>query len=210
MEDEKRPRLADLSMADEAADLSLAPATEQIPQLRALLLKGAYVKVRTGYSLRELICEQFRVSPDYLERDIKVVFLNYSPVDDLDSATIKDGAILALCGAMPGVVGAAMRRDGLPSMRSSITYKEEERERVHGEGVVYLKLFNLVLDDLGDAFLRRAVYVESIVLADLLTRASDAFWRGCKGITRNGQAITKDGLFDCLATGARWVRFSIH
>src|SRR3990172_1721662 len=131
---EKRPGLTDLSAADEGAAISLEPTREQIPQLRMLLSAGAFVRVVTGHSLRELICEQFRVSPDYLERDIKVLFLNYSPVNDMDSAIIKDEAILALCGAMPGLVGAAMRRDGLSSMRSSITYKKEATERVQGEG----------------------------------------------------------------------------
>jgi hypothetical protein len=207
---EKRPGLTDLYTADEGAAISLEPTQEQIPLLRMLLSTGAFVRVETGHSLRELICEQFRVSPDYLEHDIKVLFLNYSPVNDMDSVIIKDGAILALCGAMPGVVGAAMRRDGLSSMRSSITYKEEATEKVQGEGVIYLKLFNVVMDALGESFLRRAVYVESRTLAEFLGRFSDEFWRECKGIHRNGQAITKDGLFHDLSASERWVQYSIH
>jgi hypothetical protein len=210
MEMEKRPGLTDLSAADEGAAISLEPAREQLPQLRMLLSAGAFVRVETGHSLRELICEQFRVSPEYLEQEIKVLFLNYSPVNDMDSAIIKDGAILALCGAMPGLVGAAMRRDGLSSMRSSITYKEEATERVQGEGVIYLKLFNVVMKDLGESFLRRGVYVESRALAEFLASFSGDFWRECKGIHRNGRAITKDGLFHHLSANETWVRYSIH
>jgi len=60
-----------------------------------------------------------------VKHDIKVLFLDYSPVDDLDAAIIKDGAILALSAAMPGLVGAAMRKDGLSWMRTSITYHEQ-------------------------------------------------------------------------------------
>jgi allantoicase len=81
---------------------------------------------------------------------------------------------------------------------------------VQGEGVIYLKLFNVVMDALGESFLRRAVYVESRTLAEFLGRFSDEFWRECKGIHRNGQAITKDGLFHDLSASERWVQYSIH
>jgi hypothetical protein len=205
----ERPTLAQLSMAD-ATRLVLEPTAAQIPELCALLSKGCFVRVQTGCSLRELICEQFHISPEYLQNDIKVLFLNFSPVNEVDTIFVKDGAILALSGALPGVVGAAMRRDGLSSMRSSITYKESADERVvRGEGVIHVKLFNLVLADLGESFLKRAVYESSAVLAEFLGRFSTDFWRECK-ITRNGEVVTERSLFDHLSADERWMSFSIR
>ncbi|OFX19656.1 MAG: hypothetical protein A2V77_07320 [Anaeromyxobacter sp. RBG_16_69_14] len=205
----ERPTPVQLSVAD-AARLVLEPTAAQIPDLRALLAKGCFVKVRTGCSLRELICEQFQISPEYLKNDIKVLFLNFSPVNEVDTVFVKDGAILALSGALPGVVGAAMRRDGLSSMRSSITYKESVDERVvRGEGVIHVKLFNLVLADLGESFLKRGVYESSAVLAEFLGRFPIDFWRECK-ITRNGQVVREGSLFDDLSADDRWTSFSIR
>ena len=206
----ERPTLAQLSLADGAGRLVLEPTAAQVPELCAFLSKGGFVKVHTGCSLRELICEQFQVAPHYLQNDIKVLFLNFSPVNDVDSVVVKDGAILALSGALPGVVGAAMRRDGLSSMRSSITYKEDAGESVaRGDGVIHLKLFNLVLADLGESFLRRPVYETSAVFAEFLGRFSTDFWRECK-ITRNGEVVTERSLFDDLSAQERWMSFSIR
>ncbi len=205
----EQPTVAQLSTADPLG-LVLEPTAAQIPELFALLAKGCFVKVGTGCSLRELICEQFQISPEYLKNDIKVLFLNFSPVNEVDTVFVKDGAILALSGALPGVVGAAMRRDGLSSMRSSITYKESADERaVRGEGVIHVKLFNLVLADLGESFLKRGVYESSAVLAEFLGRFSIDFWRECK-IFRNGEVVTERSLFDDLSASERWMSFSIR
>ena len=206
----ERPTLAQLSLADRDARLVLEPTAAQVPELCALLSRGVFVKVHTGCSLRELICEQFQVPPDYLQNDIKVLFLNFSPLNDVDSVFIKDGAVLALSAALPGVVGAAMRRDGLSSMRSSITYQGGAEERVvRGEGVIRLKLFNLVLAGLGESFLRRPVYETSKVLAEFLGRFSTDFWRECK-ITRNGEVTTQRSLLDDSSLEERWMSFSIR
>ncbi|HTP25195.1 MAG TPA: hypothetical protein VMK12_05965, partial [Anaeromyxobacteraceae bacterium] len=167
-------------------------------------------RIETGHTLRELVCEQFQISPSYLEKEIKILFLNSSPVDDLDTAFIGAGATLALSGAMPGLVGAAMRRDGLSSMRSGITYREGTSEHARGPGVIFLKLFNKVMEDLAETFLRRSVYVEAEFLADYLGRISPGLWDNCRRITQNGEVVAKRALFDFLASRQGLVRFSIE
>ncbi len=209
MKNEERPELTDLTMADDSDSFSLKPPDELVPRLCTLLQRGCHVRVRTGCTLRELLTDDFRITPDYIKNDIKVLFIDYSPVDDIDTAIIKDGTILALSAAMPGLVGAAMRRDGLSWMCTGITYHEEEREHYSHLGVIQVKLFNQVMADLGESFLRRGVYVKSASLAHFLGKFSEDFWRKCGAITRNGIAMADNELLDCLAAGDRWIRFAI-
>jgi hypothetical protein len=206
---EKSPKLEEIERADVNDILCLKTTEELIPRLSTLMQKGCFVKIRTGCSLSDLLCDQFGISPDYIKNDIKVIFLDYSPVDDLDAAVIKDGAILALSAAMPGLVGAAMRRDGLSWMRSSITYQEHENKHEKEEGVLHVKLFNQVMADLGESFLKRGVYVKSEFLADFLGRFAGDFWQGVREIVKDGDMLTKSSLFDYLTSNERWVKLYI-
>ncbi len=210
MKKEERPELRDLTRADDTDSLTIEPAEEIVPRLCPLLQRGCHVRVRTGCTLRDLLCDDFKITPDYIKNDIKVIFIDYSPVDDLDTAIIKDGAILALSAAMPGLVGAAMRRDGLSWMRTGITYHEEGSAREQHDGVIQVKLFNQVMADLGESFLRRGVYVKSTSLADFFRKFAGDFWQKCGSIMMNGQTITPGYLFDKLAAHERWMRFFIQ
>lgn len=206
MVQESSPKLSEVN---NSYRLEMRPSEEQIPRLCTLLQKGCFVKVKTGCSLSDLLCDQFLISPDYIKNDIKVIFLDYSPVDNLDTAIIKDGSILALSAAMPGLVGAAMRRDGLSWMRTSITYQEHEGEHDSSEGIVHVKLFNQVMADLGESFLKRGVFVKAGFLAGFLGRFAGGFWDGTRGIVLNGDNMTENELIRCLDDEENWVNFSI-
>ncbi len=91
-----------------------------------ILQKGFMVKALTGSSIKNLLCEQYKVEAEYLTDRIKTIFLDGQPVDDVETASVKDGSTLALAAAMPGLVGATFRTGGvLSSFRSGITYKGE-------------------------------------------------------------------------------------
>lgn len=197
-------------MADEAGGIVLEPAAEQIPRLCTLIQKDCFVKIETGSSLRNVLCEQFGITPEYVKGEIKVFFLDNSPVDDLDEAIIKDGATVALSAAMPGLVGASMRQGGLSWMRAGITYHEDGQDQGKNRGVIQLKLFNKVMADLGESFLRRGVYVKSGILAANLDRFSTDFWRDFGEITKNGECVTYSILSDFLKTHDEWVKFAIR
>src|SRR3989304_1732354 len=108
-----------------------------------LLQRGFMLKAQVGCSIKRFLCEQVGLSPEYIAEKIQTVFLDGRPVDDLDSAIIKDGARLALSAAMPGLVGATMRRGGIySSFRNTITHRETGARYAIGEGFVHLKLFN--------------------------------------------------------------------
>jgi len=202
-------KLAEVTEKGESFTVRFEANRELLPRLSTLLQKGCYVRVQAGCSMRDLLCGQFQISPDYVKYEIKVIFLDYSPVDDLDTAIIKDGSIVALSAAMPGLVGAAMRRDGLSWMRSSITYHEDGTGQDVEEGLVHIKLFNQVMADLGESFLLRGVYVNSLFLADFFSRFSDDFWKVCGKIMGNGDPVTGETLIDSLRNRDEWVHVSL-
>jgi hypothetical protein len=210
MQNEERQTLEAITAAGEIAAITIESSVAQTARLATLLKKGCFVRVRTGCSMKELLCEQFNINPEYVRKEIKVIFLNFSPVDDLDTAIIKDGSIIALSAAMPGLVGAAMSRDGLSWMRSSITYHEEAGEHAHQDGLIHMKLFNKVMADHGESFLRRGVYVKSGFLADFLERFDADFWRAGGKISRNGEAMTVNELLKSLKGSDEWVRFTLR
>jgi len=122
----------------------LAPALQQ----------GLQWSVPAGISLQQLFVDHWRLDPDFVARRISTIFLDGHPVDDLAAARIRPGAHLALSGAMPGLVGAVMRRGGLlGSLRSGITHRETAADVGGGETRITVRLFNLLIPELGPQLL---------------------------------------------------------
>jgi hypothetical protein len=141
---------------------------EALPRFHALFQQGVGVSIQTGTSLEDLLCCQWQISRDYVMGRISTLFLDSKPVDDLPSAVVHDGATLALSGAMPGLIGATMRRGGvLASFRTGITYCETTEDGHSGRGRITLKLFNLLIEELGPQFLARGIWVSRSRLAEL-------------------------------------------
>jgi hypothetical protein len=147
------------------------------------------IKARVGCSVRRFLREQIGLSPETIET-IQSIFLDGSPVDDLDSAIIRDGSSLALSAAMPGLVGATMRRGGAySSFRSTITYREAGTQCVSGEGFVRMKLFNLLMAELGPGFLKKGIFVRSSDLVDFLAGQPGDFWLGFRQVLVDGKPV---------------------
>ncbi len=161
-----------------------------------LLQRGFTIKARVGCSVATFLREQLGVGPDTLDK-IQSIFLNSSPVDDLETAMITDGARLALSAAMPGLVGATMRRGGAyASFRSAITYHETAAQCVSGDGHVRIILFNLLMDELGPGFLKKGFFVSSKDLSDFLAEQSPDFWRKCRHIRLDNEPVKTSFLAD--------------
>jgi hypothetical protein len=161
-----------------------------IPRFFPLLQQGFMVKARVGCSIKTLLCQQLGLNPEYLETRIQTIFLDGKPVDNVDSATVKQGSTLALSAALPGLVGATLRKGSYyASMRSQISHREEAAPEPHHEGMILLKLFNLILKELGPIFLKQGVWINGKDISDFFTRQSDDFWTGCKGAKLDGEKI---------------------
>ncbi len=133
---------------------------DQIPSFFPLLQKGFTVKARIGVSVQTFLKDHFGLSPEYLRDRVKTIFLDGKTVDDLDKTLILDGSRLALSAALPGLAGAVLRR-GSPyaGLRSRVTEKGRNMSGKEEEGFVFLKLFNLLLPELGPVFLRKGILI---------------------------------------------------
>jgi hypothetical protein len=161
----------------------------KVSELFSFLQGGFFVRdVKVGCSVSTFLTRQLGISPEYIRDHISTVFLDGKPVDDLDSATIRNKSRLALSSALPGLVGATMRQGSVfASFRSSITYRESGL-RAGGEGVVHLKLFNVVMKDLGPSLLTKGILVDACELKNFMKEHHDLL-KGCTKILFNNGPI---------------------
>ena len=156
-----------------------------IPSFFPLLQRGVTIRCRLGISITVFLREKIGATAGTINR-IQSVILDGMPVDDIEQAFIKDGSTLALSAAMPGLVGATLRRGGTySSFRSAITYHEKGSPSLQGEGQVRVKLFNLLMSELGPGMLRKGVIVGGEEMVGLVTIQPREFWKGCRRITIN-------------------------
>lgn len=152
---------------------------------------GVGVAVRVGCSLKDLLCGQFQLDGSYVDCRITTIFLDGKPVDAIGSARIREGSILALSAAMPGLAGAILRRGSVLSpLRANITREDgESSETPERDGVITVKLFNLLAPELAPGFLRRGVLLPAAEAEAFLRRRPPAFWDGCREILLDGKRV---------------------
>ena len=92
---------------------SVAPSKLKI--FHFLLQQGLRMETQGGDSVEDFLVRQLGLNPEVIDEKIQTIFLNGKAVDDLSQAILTDGASLALSGALPGLVGATMRRGGFYS-----------------------------------------------------------------------------------------------
>lgn len=148
-------------------EMQLAP--ELLRLFFPLFQEGVEVEVEAGCSIKQLLTEQFGIHADYIASRITTLFLDSRAVDDAATSLVRDGAVLALSGAMPGLVGATMRSGGhLAAMRGAMSYHNAEEIPEVKRGVIRLKLFNLLLEELGPRLLRRGILLSAARLKAFL------------------------------------------
>jgi len=160
-----------------------------------LLQKGVLVEASLGDTMRTVLCRGLGLDPGYLDNRINTIFLDGQPVDNVDKAVIKEGSVLALSAAMPGFVGAALRKGGYyAGMRGSITHPEETADAQGNIGMFTLKLFNQTCEELGPDLLARGVLVRESDLGEFLAAKPEAFRQDLKEILINGKQSSVDDL----------------
>jgi hypothetical protein len=142
---------------------------DQLGAFFPMLQRGVTVQAEVACPLRELLCGQFGIPQEYLAGRVTTIFLDNRPVDDLDGSLIHEGSRVTLSAAMPGLVGATMRRSGFyATLRKGITHVEKGGDLRAGQGTVRLKLFNLLLPELAPLVLARGILVKRDELNTLL------------------------------------------
>lgn len=163
-----------------------------------LLQQGFQVTAKVGCDIQSMLCDQFEVMPEYVSNRINTVFLNGRPVDDVASAVVPNGATLSLSAAMPGLVGATFRKAScLASFRGTITHRSEtNRSDVCSDGTITLKLFNLLLREVGPIFLKRGIRIEGAALRDCLKYHQATIQTVIEKITMDGRDLTVEQMGD--------------
>jgi hypothetical protein len=172
--------------------LSLALKAESFRVFFPMLEKGVVVRVQVGSSIKSLLCDQVGLTENYVDERIQTCFLNGKPVDDLDAALVRDGSTLAFSAAMPGLLGATLRKGSFyAKMRDSITHREDGKTIAQQEGWVTIKLFNLLIREMGPVFLKRGVWAHGDDLQHLFITQSQPFGSGFLKATLNGRDIDR-------------------
>ena len=176
-------------------ELSIFVKSKLIPFFFQLLGQGFPVNVPANCSIRDLIVGCLGIPDDYLEERIQTLFLNGNVVDDLNSCNIKEGSALALSGAMPGLAGAVLRRGGFyASFRRTISLDDSQSRIDKDYHWIILKLFNMIVKELGPGFLEKGIWVEGKLLQKFLMRhAEELRMHGTSG-DMNGQPADMDNL----------------
>jgi hypothetical protein len=175
--------------------LRLRISSAEKSRFSGIIQKGFGLNTLVGVSIKTFLCDFAGLDPRYIQERISTIFLDGMAVDNIEEAIISEGSILALSSAMPGLAGATLRRDGIyASLRESITYKEKASNCRIKEGIITVKLFNLLIDDIGHVFLQKGIIVKSLELQSFFVKQPDSFWRNCSEIILGGRPIDHEGL----------------
>ncbi|HOP30474.1 MAG TPA: hypothetical protein PK293_13015 [Spirochaetota bacterium] len=139
------------------------------------LQDGFYVKTLSGIGILPFLTEYCNIPENYISDKIKTIFHNGNPVDDIKTVKLYKGSVVAVSGAMPGIVGAMMRI-GSPyaPMRESITEKGNEKGSEGEEIYVKLKLFNSILKDHGERFTVEGVIFDKDIIHSIISKCETA------------------------------------
>jgi hypothetical protein len=176
-----------------------------------LLEKGVVVSANTGCTLRDFLCGQLGLSSAYLDQRVQTLFLDSRPVDNVDTAVVRDGSTLALSAAMPGLLGATMRKGGrYAAFRKDISQSGDECGTCETAGRVTVKLFNMVAREIGERLLETGVEVAGSDLKRIADRYPEALPGHIRQARMDDHEIAADlTLFSRLADHRVWLSVSI-
>ena len=181
-----------------------------VPLFYSLFEKGVVLTTRTGCTLRDFLCSHLGIADEYLDQRIQTLFLDSRPVDDVDQPVVRDGSTLALSAAMPGLLGATMRKGGrYATLRKDISQHGDECGICETSGRVTVKLFNMVAREVGGRLLQAGVEVDGKDLLRIAHRYPDEIRHRIKTAQMDDRAVTPDpAFFSRLAKVRVWLSVS--
>lgn len=134
-----------------------------------LLQKGIYLTIPESCDLMGLLTGPLALTTAYITDRLQTILIDGRPVDDVDSARIHPEARISLSGALPGLAGATLRKGGYyAGLRKSISFDGTAERSGSSRGRVRIKLFNVVLRELGPRLLQEGILVDSADAVDLV------------------------------------------
>ncbi|MCF8027513.1 MAG: hypothetical protein K9K81_04050 [Desulfobacteraceae bacterium] len=170
------------SVSEPSVEIKITVAENRLSLMRLVFGYGIQFKVPAGTRVSNFLQQALCTDADYIENRIQTLFMDGRAVDDPESEEIHSPCTLAVSAAMPGVFGAAFRKQGTYSgLRrhcSQIRQDQENRVKQGRIVAVTVKCFNQVAADLGNELLEAGVVMN---LKDFLD-----FW------ARQGSILEKD------------------
>ena len=175
----------------------LFEVTSPLPaRLLMIFQKGVQVEVELGSDLLTLLTSELCLSNQGIEK-IQTIFWQGKPVDELAQCVATEKGELALSAALPGLVGACLRRGGAWSaLRDSISHQGEILSEQGKRGLITIKLFNFMLQEVGPLLLFRGVIVTKEAFVELCN--SPLFWDQVIRISSQEKQFTKDEMREFL------------
>ena len=163
-------------------------APSELRTFHFLLQQGLRIETPLGGSVQDFLVRQLGLNPEVIEEKIQTIFLNGKALDDPGRAFLTDGVSLALSGALPGLVGATMRRGGFySSLRDPITFQGGTGFQGPQKGKILLKVFNILVKDLGHRILEMGFMIKQSELRDFLRRNESKLEDECQ--IRDGDGV---------------------
>ncbi|OBQ51576.1 hypothetical protein [Halodesulfovibrio spirochaetisodalis] len=142
---------------------------------RYLTQSASEISADIGSSMMDFLTKRLGFPEEYIDSQIKTIFINGKPVDDLYSATIPENARIALGAVAPGVAGMTMCRNSpISALRGAITYENADQPQNIKEGTVTLLLFNAVMEDKGLELLSKGLTVQATKIEHALSDAPES------------------------------------
>ncbi|MDP2847852.1 MAG: hypothetical protein Q8O35_06625 [Humidesulfovibrio sp.] len=181
--------------------LQVLATAEALEAMTPLAREGFGVRIAAGLSLRSTLADDLGLGPECVEKRIQTVFLDGSPVDDIDQDFARPGSTLALAGALPGVAGIAMQRGSrIGVFREGITHSAVRDLPASDRSLrITLKLFNTVAVECLAQILSRGVEVRSGRLAELLDDNPEALTQAT--FLLDGAPLDRTALVSALRGG---------
>jgi hypothetical protein len=171
-------------------NLTLTISAEQLSKFFQLLEQGFLLDSSVGCSLRDFICERLGVDGQYLENRVQTIFLDHNPVDNLDTALIREGSTVALSAAMPGLAGATLRKGGrFAVMRNQISCQTGRACESDQQTKVTVKFFNAVAKDLGESQLKKGIRIPGSNFIWFVDKRIEALQAHIKSVRLDGKTI---------------------
>lgn len=129
--------------------------------MMAIYQQGFGFETELGADVKSSLVTELGLDPEFVDERVQTVFMDGMAVDDLEKARLREGNVLTLSGAMPGLVGACLRKSGkYASLRSEISYTPcnvtTSRKK---KGIITVKLFNSAIPELGPTFLKHGILI---------------------------------------------------
>lgn len=193
-----------------APQVHLLVRPELGPVFQDLFQAGVRVRATIGTTIHSFLCDSLGLDPQYVEKRIQTVFLNGKAVDDPGAAVIPDHATIALSAAMPGLLGATLRKGSFyAAMRSEISHVGRSDLSPH-KGKVLLKLFNLLPGEIGSFLLDRGVWVKGDTLKEFLGKRLPRLSEGCLQAEMDGRNVDLERLAEQDWSGGKDVLLRVH